>query len=108
MTRGGARKGAGRPVGSTKPDSKVQIALRIDKDLWKQVKDKSLKSRSTNIKIVETALQEYFTPAQKHCRDCKYSSPYQGTEFITCWYLEQEYPEDPTADATWECEHHTI
>ena len=51
---GGKRKGAGRPVGSTIDNPKVQIAARIDADLaaW-------LKSHKKYSRIVAAALAAY-------------------------------------------------
>jgi uncharacterized protein (DUF4415 family) len=54
VTRGGIRKGAGRPVGWRKENPKVQLSVRIDGELreW-------LRRQKNQAKVVEIALKEY-------------------------------------------------
>ena len=44
MTRGGARKGAGRKPGTTKPDKKIQIGTRLSLDVveWLRAQDQPI------------------------------------------------------------------
>jgi hypothetical protein len=52
MTRGGTRPGAGRPEGTTKPDKKIMLSVKIDPELraW-------LKLQKNQARTVEDALK---------------------------------------------------
>ena len=54
MPRGGARKGAGRPVGSIIDNPKVRIWGNIDQELNAWLKNEPHSSR-----VIEKALEEY-------------------------------------------------
>ena len=54
--RGGARKGAGRKVGSTKTGNKVAFSTKIDPELVKKLKEHDLPAA----KIIDRALRDWF------------------------------------------------
>jgi len=53
MTRGGFRKNAKRPIGSTKPDKKMQIGMRFSRDVLKYLR----KHKNYN-RLVEELIRE--------------------------------------------------
>lgn len=54
--RGGARKGAGRPAGTTKKNTKVPFSTKIDPELLDQLKQHELPAA----KIIDRALWDWF------------------------------------------------
>ena len=53
MTRGGPRKGAGRPTGTTKPDKKIRISVRLSPDVASWIMSFSKFDRAD---VVESAI----------------------------------------------------
>ena len=54
--RGGKRKGAGRPAGTTKENKKVPYSIKIDPELLEKLRAHDLPAS----KIIDRALRDWF------------------------------------------------
>ena len=59
--RGGQRKGAGRPAGTTKTNNRQSITIRLPTDLIAQLETLS---RNMKGKFIEQAIRERFNQAE--------------------------------------------